>query len=143
MTQLTNKPVNDIQIGRVKATIWRNETEDGKACFNVVFSRLYNAHTRVLQLPQESHGEHNDAATCPRQARRGGFTASPLSRSVSRLSRQAPGRVRPQKKPSTRRRSRLYLYIVVFEYVLVLKKSTRFSGWSKGKSTRFSGQPIQ
>ena len=66
-----------MRIGRVKATIWRNETEDGKARFNVVFARLYKdddtwqssqsfgrndllvlakvadlAHTRVLQPPR-------------------------------------------------------------------------------------------
>ena len=37
----TNRPVDEVRIGRVKATIWRNETEDGKARFNTVFSRLY------------------------------------------------------------------------------------------------------
>ena len=42
MTQPTpNKPVDDVRIGRVKATIWRNETEDGKPRFNTVFARLY------------------------------------------------------------------------------------------------------
>ena len=87
MTKPTNTPVDDVRIGRVKATIWRNETGDGKARFHVVFSRLYKdgntwqsspsfgrndllvlakvadlAHTRVLQLPQEFHGEDNRAA---------------------------------------------------------------------------------
>ena len=87
MTQPTTKPVDDVRIGRVKATLWRNETEDGKARFNVVFARLYKdsdtwqssqsfgrgdllvlakvadlAHTRVLSLPQESNGEDNGAA---------------------------------------------------------------------------------
>ena len=41
MTETTNKPVDEVRIGRVKATIWRNETEDGKPRYNVVFSRLY------------------------------------------------------------------------------------------------------
>ena len=31
--------VDDVRIGRVKATIWRNETEDGKPHYNVVFAR--------------------------------------------------------------------------------------------------------
>ena len=40
MTQPTpNTPVDDVRIGRVKATIWRNETEDGKPHYNVVFAR--------------------------------------------------------------------------------------------------------
>ena len=43
MTQPTpNKPVDEVRIGRVKATIWRNQTEDGKPRrYNVVFARLY------------------------------------------------------------------------------------------------------
>ena len=41
MTETTNTPVDDVRIDRVKATIWRNETEDGKARFNVVFACLY------------------------------------------------------------------------------------------------------
>ena len=87
MTQTANKPVDDVRIGRVKATIWRNETEDGKPRYNVVFARLYKdgnrgqsapsfgrnnllllakvadlAHTRICELPQESNGEDNGAA---------------------------------------------------------------------------------
>ena len=88
MTQPTpNKPIDEVRIGRVKATIWRNQTEDGKSRYSVVFARLYKdgdtwqssqsfgrndlllltkvadlAHTRVLQLPQDSNGEDNGAA---------------------------------------------------------------------------------
>ena len=88
MTQPTpNKPVDDVRIGRVKATIWRNETEDGKPRYNVVFARLYKdgdtwrstpsfgrndllllakvanlTHTRICELSQESHSEDNSAA---------------------------------------------------------------------------------
>ena len=87
MTKTTNTPVDDVRIGRVKATIWCNETEDGKARFNVVFARLYKdgdtwqssqsfgrndllvlakvadlVHTRVLQLPEESNSEDIGAA---------------------------------------------------------------------------------
>ena len=88
MTQPTpNKPIDEVRIGRVKATIWRNQTEDGKSRYSVVVARLYKdgdtwqssqsfgrndllvlakvadlAHTRVLQLPQDSNGEDNGAA---------------------------------------------------------------------------------
>ena len=84
----TNRPVDEVRIGRVKATIWRNETEDGKARFNTVFSRLYKdgdawqstpsfgrndlllvakvadlAHTRVCELSgKDNGGEDNGAA---------------------------------------------------------------------------------
>ena len=82
-----NKPVDEVRIGRVKATIWRNETEDGKPRYNVVLARLYKdgdtwqstpsfgrndllllakvadlVHTRICELPQDSHGEDNGAA---------------------------------------------------------------------------------
>ncbi len=71
------KPVDEIRIGRVKATVWRNGTED-QPRYNVTFSRLYKegdqwkstqsfgrndllvlakvadfAHTRIFQLPVE------------------------------------------------------------------------------------------
>ena len=90
MTQTanTNRPVDDVRIGRVKATIWRNETEDGKTSFNTVFGRLYKdgdawqstpsfgrndlllvakvadlAHTRVCELSGKNNsGEENGAA---------------------------------------------------------------------------------
>ena len=35
------KPADEIRFGRVKATIWMNATEDGRARYSVVFSRLY------------------------------------------------------------------------------------------------------
>ena len=35
------KPADAIRIGRVKATIWMNTTEDGQARYSVVFSCLY------------------------------------------------------------------------------------------------------
>ena len=72
------KPVDEIRIGRVKATVWRNGTDD-KPRHNVTFSRLYKegdewkstqsfgrndllvlakvadlAHTRIFQLPAEA-----------------------------------------------------------------------------------------
>ena len=72
------KPVDEIRIGRVKATVWRNGTDD-KPRHNVTFSRLYKegdewkstqsfgrndllvlakvadlVHTRILQIPAEA-----------------------------------------------------------------------------------------
>ena len=72
------KPVDEIRIGRVKATIWRNGTDE-QPRHNVTFSRLYKdgdqwksthsfgrndllvlakvadfAHTRIFQLPAEA-----------------------------------------------------------------------------------------
>ena len=52
------KPVDEIRIGRVKATVWRNGTED-QPRYNVTFSRLYKdgdqwKSTRIFQLPQEA-----------------------------------------------------------------------------------------
>ena len=35
------KPADEIRIGRVKATIWMNTTEDGQSRYSVVFSRIY------------------------------------------------------------------------------------------------------
>ena len=89
MTQPTpNKPVDEVRIGRVKATIWCNETEDSKPRYNVVLARLYKdgdtwqstpsfgrndlllvakvadlAHTRVCELSgKDNGGEDNGAA---------------------------------------------------------------------------------
>ena len=72
------KPVEEVRIGRVKATIWRNGTDE-QPRHNVTFSRLYKdsdqwkstqsfgrndllvlakvadlVHTRILQLPGRS-----------------------------------------------------------------------------------------
>ena len=89
MTQTMNKPVDEVRIGRVKAAIWRNQSDDGfrQPRYSVVFSRIYKdgdtwkstasfgrhdllvlakvadlAHTRICELPQESNGEDNGAA---------------------------------------------------------------------------------
>ena len=35
-----NKPANELRFGRIKATIWENETESGTR-YNVVFTRIY------------------------------------------------------------------------------------------------------
>ena len=86
-TTHSQQAVDEVRIGRVKATIWRNQTEDGKPRYNVVFAHLYKdgdtwqstqsfgrhdllllakvadlAHTRVLELSQESNGDDNGAA---------------------------------------------------------------------------------
>ena len=75
------KPVAEVRIGRVKAAIWRNETED-RTRHNVTFSRLYKdgeqwktmqsfgsndllvlakvadqSHSRLFQLQQEEQLE--------------------------------------------------------------------------------------
>ena len=34
------KPIDEVLIGRVKATIWRNQTENGQPRYNVAFARL-------------------------------------------------------------------------------------------------------
>lgn len=38
----TQKPLDEVRIGAVKATIWQNETEAGPR-HNVTFSRLYKS----------------------------------------------------------------------------------------------------
>ena len=75
------KPVDEIRIGRVKATIWRNGTDE-RPRHNVTFGRLYKeadqwkstqsfgrndllvlakvadqAHSRIFALPQEEEPE--------------------------------------------------------------------------------------
>ncbi len=40
MSNSTTRPVHEVRMGRVKAAIWRNETENG-AMFNVTILRLY------------------------------------------------------------------------------------------------------
>ena len=72
------KPISEVRIGRVKATVWPNETKQGRTRHNVTFSRLYRdggewkqtqsfgrndllvlakvvdqAHTRIFELQQE------------------------------------------------------------------------------------------
>ena len=36
----SKKPVHEIRMGRIRASIWENETANGRM-FNVTFSRLY------------------------------------------------------------------------------------------------------
>ena len=75
------KPVAEVRIGRVKATVWPNETE-GRTRHNVTFSRLYRdgaewkstqsfsrndllvlakvadqAHSRIFELHQEEESQ--------------------------------------------------------------------------------------
>lgn len=35
------KPVDELSLGRIRATIWRNDGRDGRAFYNVRISRLY------------------------------------------------------------------------------------------------------
>lgn len=37
---MAQRPVNEIRLGRIKAAIWRNETESGPR-FNVTLARVY------------------------------------------------------------------------------------------------------
>ena len=37
----TTKPAHEIKLGKIKATIWANETEDHAVWFNVLLLRLY------------------------------------------------------------------------------------------------------
>ena len=43
------KPVDEIRIGRVKATVWRNGTED-QPRYNVTFSRLFERPLRFAAI---------------------------------------------------------------------------------------------
>ena len=76
-----HKPIDEVRIGRVKATIWRNGTDE-QPRHNVTFGRLYKeadqwkttqsfgrndllvlakvadqAHSRIFALPQEEEPE--------------------------------------------------------------------------------------
>ncbi len=38
---MADRPVHEIRFGRIKALIWKNESDQGIPRFNVTFSRLY------------------------------------------------------------------------------------------------------
>ena len=40
MSKSKQKPVHEVRLGRIKAAIWENETQNG-SLYNVTFSRLY------------------------------------------------------------------------------------------------------
>ena len=42
------KPITEVRIGRVKATIWRNGTDE-QPRHNVTFSRLYKGYTHETE----------------------------------------------------------------------------------------------
>ena len=42
---MSNQPVQEIRIGRIRASIWLNDTEHG-AKHNVIFTKLYKAADR-------------------------------------------------------------------------------------------------
>jgi hypothetical protein len=42
---MSDQPVQQIRIGRVRAAIWRNETEDG-AKYSIVLTKLYKTANR-------------------------------------------------------------------------------------------------
>lgn len=39
------KPAHEIKLGRIRATIWQNETEDHELWFNVTLTRIYKCGT--------------------------------------------------------------------------------------------------
>ena len=39
----TKQPAHEVRLGRIRATIWANETKDHEAWFNVTISRLYKS----------------------------------------------------------------------------------------------------
>ena len=43
------KPIDEVRIGRVKATIWKNGTEDAPR-YNVTFSRLYSGQSHFWRI---------------------------------------------------------------------------------------------
>lgn len=51
---MAKKP-HEIRIGRIKATIWENETQNGSR-FNTTFSRLYKADNESEWSESESFG---------------------------------------------------------------------------------------
>ena len=44
-------PAAEVRIGRVKATIWRNEGEDGEPWYSVVLSRIYKTEDEWKSSP--------------------------------------------------------------------------------------------
>ena len=50
-----NKPAHEVRFGRIRGTVWKNETESG-TFHNVAFSRLY----------KDDAGEWKDSATYSR-----------------------------------------------------------------------------
>ena len=41
MAQKKEKPVHEIRLGRIRAALWANKSENGDAWFNVTVTRLY------------------------------------------------------------------------------------------------------
>jgi len=41
MAKTANKPVHEVRLGRIKAAIWENETQNGAVRHNVTFQRIY------------------------------------------------------------------------------------------------------
>ncbi len=47
-----NKPAHEVKLGRIRGTVWKNESENG-VFYNVTFSRLY----------KDDEGQWKDAAS--------------------------------------------------------------------------------
>jgi hypothetical protein len=39
---ISNKPINEVRLGAIKAAVWKNTTGTGDVRFNVTLSRIYN-----------------------------------------------------------------------------------------------------
>lgn len=80
----TNKPVETLRDGSLKAVIWSNETKDGGAFHTVALSRTY----------EDRNGQLQDTNS---------FSANELPR-VARLTDEAYGRVLDMKREQSRDR---------------------------------------
>jgi len=38
---MSKRPVHEVRLGRIRAAVWENETQNGSPRHNVTFSRLY------------------------------------------------------------------------------------------------------
>lgn len=51
------QPAHEIKLGRIRVTIWANETEDQKVWFNAVVSRLYKNGNRWIGTTTLGHDD--------------------------------------------------------------------------------------
>ena len=79
------KPIDEVRIGRVKATIWQNGTEDAPR-FNVTFSRLYKDGDQVEEYAELRAQRSSDAC------KSGGSRSYPHLRAPPGADRRRRGR---------------------------------------------------
>ena len=51
-----DRPVHEVRLGKVKAAIWRNETEAGPR-YSVTFSRIYKTDCAMASQASDNDGE--------------------------------------------------------------------------------------